>query len=130
MSLSALSIVYTVGKSRGEVDVRVASIENNVKDIKKQQATTNSEILKNRLLFQTEVTNLYKELKIVQDLDKEVVDDKFDLIIEHGVKYKKDKDILYRFFDVLDSKRDSDISRLHNDMSIDNSSETTKNNSP
>lgn len=119
-------VVFAKGKDKGVMENKIATIESNIVDIKKKQTTTHNDVLKNRLINKAEISKLYKELLEVQNLDKEVIDDKINMLLDYSIKNTKDKKRLEDIFNMLDNKRKSDVARLHSDIKQELRIDTTK----
>ena len=119
-------VVFAKGKDKGVMENKIVTIENNIVDIKKKQTTTHNDVLKNRLINKAEISKLYNELLEVQNLDKEVMDDKINMLLDYSVKNIKDKKRLENIFNILDDIREADVARLHSDTKQELRTDTTK----
>lgn len=120
VSISIVILVFGSGKDKGVMEEKVITIESNITEIKKKQASTHNDVLKNRLINKSEISKLYNELIEVQNLDKEAMDNKIDLMLDYSVNSTKDKKTLENVFEMLDDKRNADVARLHSDTNHKN----------
>lgn len=125
-AVAIIALVFAYGIAKGTNDTELTSIKKSIENIENNQTIINNQILKNRLIYESQNATLYKELIEVQYLDKQVIDNKFDLVIKYGIKDNVVKDNLYSIFELLDNKKEADIKKLHNNNTLNIDIDTTK----
>lgn len=115
ISVSLLSIIFILGERSGKFSSELQTITKNIVENKEAINNINTEIMKNRLLTQAQLNKLYKDIIEIQNLDKQVADDKLKLIMKYSIKSSNDREIIETLFKIEDQKRNSELKEIQNE---------------